>query len=233
MDQFEAINKIVKCKKFSEAFTYDEVLSRVWDLENKFGWRALKLWIKDHRYGALVNVRLHQMVSWKRELNAKIFREKVESRKKGRKLNVIQKLYLVIRIPSLLKYLFLLKVYSWQDIFFNRLLHSVYSFSVSPYADIGKGIWGSMRILAIAAFVKIGENAHIHGNVTIASHGVNAPILGDNMHIGTNVVIVGKVKIGDKVTIAPNSLVITNVPDNCTIMGNPAKIIYRGAPKLK
>jgi acetyltransferase-like isoleucine patch superfamily enzyme len=33
------------------------------------------------------------------------------------------------------------------------------------------------------------------------------------------------VSIGDNVIVAPNSVVIKNVPDNCAVAGIPAKII--------
>jgi len=37
--------------------------------------------------------------------------------------------------------------------------------------------------------------------------------------------IIGDVRIGDNVTIAPNSVVTKNVPSNCIVGGTPAKII--------
>ena len=37
--------------------------------------------------------------------------------------------------------------------------------------------------------------------------------------------VLGPIVIGDNVTIGANSVVIKNVPDNCTVAGVPAKII--------
>lgn len=226
MDYFEIIDKIVKCRSFKEAFLFDEVLSNVFGVRY-FGMAAIKLWIIDHRYGALVNVRLHQMVEWKQLLNRKKMFESMRFRPGESKLSKIQKLRLVLGKPSAWKYVFRVVFYQWLSKLFDCLLYAVYSFSVSPFADIGKGLWGSMRNLGVATYPKIGKNALIHGNVTIASQGKYSPVLGDNVHIGTGAVIVGKVRIGNNVTIAPNSVVIANVPDNCTVMGNPARVVYR------
>lgn len=48
--------------------------------------------------------------------------------------------------------------------------------------------------------------------------------------IGTGSVIVGNVKIGSNVLIAPNSFVNMNVPNNSLVIGNPAKIISKENP---
>ena len=47
------------------------------------------------------------------------------------------------------------------------------------------------------------------------------------MWIGTNAVIVGNVRIGSDVLIAPLSFVNFDVPDHSIVIGNPAKIISR------
>jgi len=52
----------------------------------------------------------------------------------------------------------------------------------------------------------------------------SAPIIGDNVDIGSNVVIVGPVKIGNNVSIGAGS-VVKDVPANATVVGNPARII--------
>ena len=47
------------------------------------------------------------------------------------------------------------------------------------------------------------------------------------MWIGTGAVIVGKIRIGDDVLIAPNSYVNVDVPSHSIVVGNPATIHHR------
>lgn len=50
-------------------------------------------------------------------------------------------------------------------------------------------------------------------------------MIGDNVSLGCNVTIIGGVHIGNNVTIGAGSVVVKDVPDNCVVAGNPAKII--------
>jgi serine O-acetyltransferase len=56
-----------------------------------------------------------------------------------------------------------------------------------------------------------------------------APVLGDDVYIGTGATLVGKIKVGNGAKIAANTLVITNVPQGATVMGVPGRIIMRPA----
>lgn len=49
--------------------------------------------------------------------------------------------------------------------------------------------------------------------------------IGNNVSIGCNVCIIGSIRIGNNVKIGAGSVVIKDVPDNCVIAGNPAKVI--------
>ncbi|MBG6187888.1 serine O-acetyltransferase [Flavobacterium sp. CAN_S2] len=76
--------------------------------------------------------------------------------------------------------------------------------------------------------VSIGKNFNIYPGVTIGhSEGKRkgSPIIGDNVSIQTNAVVVGGIKIGDNVLIAPNAFVNFDVPDGSIVLGNPGKII--------
>lgn len=53
----------------------------------------------------------------------------------------------------------------------------------------------------------------------------NCPIIGDYVDIGANVSIIGPIKIGNNVKIGAGSVVVKDVPNNCIIAGNPARII--------
>ena len=54
-----------------------------------------------------------------------------------------------------------------------------------------------------------------------------APIIGDNVFIGAGAKILGPIKIGNGAVIGANAVVTKNVPDNCTVVGVPAKIIKK------
>jgi len=56
------------------------------------------------------------------------------------------------------------------------------------------------------------------------------PTIGDNVWLGTGVVIVGNVNIGSNVLIAPNTFVNFDVPDHSMVIGNPARIIKKENP---
>ena len=102
-----------------------------------------------------------------------------------------------------------------------------YGFQIYPETQIGEGLylghWGS---LVINPNAKIGKNCNIAQGVTIAqaNRGKNegVPEIGNEVWIGPNAVIVGKITIGNNVLIAPNAYVNFNVPNNSVVIGNPA-----------
>lgn len=102
-----------------------------------------------------------------------------------------------------------------------------YGFQIYPETQIGEGFylghWGSV---VINPKTRIGRNCNIAQGVTIAqaNRGKNqgVPEIGDEVWIGPNAVIVGKIKIGNNVLIAPNAYVNTDIPSNSVVIGNPA-----------
>ncbi|RRQ47175.1 serine acetyltransferase [Chryseobacterium sp. SC28] len=108
-----------------------------------------------------------------------------------------------------------------------------YGFQIYPETEIGEGLYlGHWGALVINPKAKIGKNCNIAQGVTIAqaNRGKNegVPVIGNEVWIGPNAVIVGKITIGNNVLIAPNAYVNTDVPDNSIAVGNPAVI----TPKL-
>lgn len=53
---------------------------------------------------------------------------------------------------------------------------------------------------------------------------MGSPIIGNCVWIGANTSIVGNVKIGDNVMIAPGSFINFDVPSNSIVFGNPGII---------
>lgn len=73
----------------------------------------------------------------------------------------------------------------------------------------------------------IGEHVILRHNTTIGTKkgSVRAPVIGNNVDIGANTVILGPINIGENVVIGAGAVVVQSFPGNCIIAGNPAKII--------
>ncbi|MDN3695231.1 serine acetyltransferase [Chryseobacterium tructae] len=104
-----------------------------------------------------------------------------------------------------------------------------YGFQIYPETQIGEGLYlGHWGALVINPKTKIGKNCNIAQGVTIGqqNRGKNEgyPVIGNEVWIGPNAVIVGNVNIGDNVLIAPNAYVNFDVPENSMVMGNPGKV---------
>lgn len=52
-----------------------------------------------------------------------------------------------------------------------------------------------------------------------------SPILGDNVDVGSNVVILGGIKLGNGCVVGAGSVVVRDVPSGAVVVGNPARII--------
>lgn len=96
--------------------------------------------------------------------------------------------------------------------------------------QIGEGLYiGHLGRVIIHPDAKLGKNVNIATGVTIGMENrgkrKGAPVISDNCWIGTNAVVVGNVKIGSDVLIAPLTYVNFDVPDHSIVIGNPGRII--------
>ena len=115
-----------------------------------------------------------------------------------------------------------------------KLIHysNKYDFNIPASTSIGDGLFiGHNGPITINPNAIIGKNCNIGIGVTVGQENrgnrKGCPIIGDKVWIGTNAVIVGKIKIGSRVLIAPNAYVNFDVPDDSIVIGNPAKVIHR------
>lgn len=74
-----------------------------------------------------------------------------------------------------------------------------------------------------------GARIVIEHQVTIGAEKRQSPRLGDDVFIGAGAKIVGGVRIGSEVRVGANAVVLSDVPDGCTAVGVPARIVTRAA----
>ena len=73
----------------------------------------------------------------------------------------------------------------------------------------------------------VGDYCVVNSGVIIGNKNKSEdkPIIGNNVEITIGAKVIGKIIIGDNVIVAPNSVVIKDVPNNAVVSGIPAKIL--------
>lgn len=101
-------------------------------------------------------------------------------------------------------------------------------FIISKTTKVGSGMYCPHPYATIINANQVGSNFSCRHLTTIGNKSddnANRPVIGDNVTLGANVTIIGNIHIGDNVTIGAGSVVVKNVPSNCIVVGNPAKVI--------
>lgn len=107
-----------------------------------------------------------------------------------------------------------------------------YGLEIATTAQLGSGVYlGHPYNITVAEGVIIGNNVNLHKGCTIGGENrgkrQGVPVIGDMVYIGINSTVVGNIRIGNDVMIAPNSFVNFNVPDHSIVIGNPATVHYK------
>ena len=97
---------------------------------------------------------------------------------------------------------------------------------------IGPGFFVMHGIGTMIDAVEIGENCTIYQLVT-CGHTEGVPTIRDNVTITAGSILLGGIVIGNNSIIGAGAVVTKNVPDDCTVVGNPAYIIKRNGVRVK
>lgn len=117
--------------------------------------------------------------------------------------------------------------------FWHLHLSLKYGIEIGPNI-VGYGLW----ILHYGGGIVI--NCKSMGNNCIVNFGTlvgvrdsnDKPIIGDNVELAAGCKVLGGIHIGNNVRIAPQAVVINDVPDNCIVGGIPAKIIKQNGIRI-
>ena len=103
---------------------------------------------------------------------------------------------------------------------------------IHPGASIGKGLFIDHGDgVVIGETTDIGDNVTLYQGVTLGGTGKDVgkrhPTIGSNVTIGAGAKVLGPFTVGDNSKIGASAVVLKAVPPNCTVVGNPGRIVRR------
>jgi serine O-acetyltransferase len=104
---------------------------------------------------------------------------------------------------------------------------------IHPGATIGKRCFIDHGMaVVIGETAEVGDDVTIYQAVTLGGTGKDVgkrhPTIGNNVVISSGAKVLGPFKVGDNSKIGAGSVVLEEIPPNCTVVGVPGKIVRRG-----
>lgn len=157
----------------------------------------------------------------------------------GRKFSVARLVDAALTNPGMLASC----LFRMQSLFFERgwlrlasavrvLNNSMTGADILPGCSIGRGfLLPHPTAVVIGHGVVMGRDCTVLQSVTIGEKFADGrpphdyPVIGDRVVIGAGAVILGRVSVGSDVSIAANSVVISDIPSGSVVAGSPARVI--------
>ena len=115
-----------------------------------------------------------------------------------------------------------------------RLLTGI---EIHPAAQIGRRLFIDHGMgVVIGETSIVGDDVTIYQGVTLGGtgkeHGKRHPTVGNGVVIGAGAKVLGNISVGDNARIGAGSVVLRRVPENSTVVGVPAHIMFRDGKRV-
>lgn len=116
--------------------------------------------------------------------------------------------------------------------FLSQRARKITGIEIHPGAEIGRGVFIDHGMgVVIGETTVIGDNCTIYQGVTLGGTGKDKgkrhPTIGNNVVIGCGAKVLGPFRVGDNSKIAANAVVLSEIPDDCTVVGVPGRIVKK------
>lgn len=134
------------------------------------------------------------------------------------------------------------KLYQKKHYALARFISQVARFftqvEIHPGAKLGRRLFIDHGCgIVIGETAELGDDVTLYQGVTLGGtgkeNGKRHPTLGNNVVVGAGAKVLGSFTVGDNVKIGAGSVVLKAVPDNCTVVGIPGKVVRKDDQSMK
>ncbi|MFE4106837.1 serine O-acetyltransferase [Almyronema epifaneia] len=124
--------------------------------------------------------------------------------------------------------------------FIPRLISHIARFltgiEIHPGATIGRGVFIDHGMgVVIGETAIVGDYGLIYQGVTLGGTGKESgkrhPTLGSHVVVGAGAKVLGNIQVGNNVRIGAGSVVLREVPSDCTVVGVPGRVVHRSGER--
>jgi serine O-acetyltransferase len=125
-------------------------------------------------------------------------------------------------------------LFKWHIPFIPRFVSHISRFltgiEIHPGAKLGEAVFIDHGMgVVIGETAIVGDYVTIYQGVTLGGTSLQKvkrhPTIGNHVVIGVGAEIIGNITIGDNTKIGASSVVVKSVPANCTVVGNPGRVV--------
>lgn len=133
------------------------------------------------------------------------------------------------------------RLYRNNHRFLARFLSQVARFftqvEIHPGAQIGEGLFIDHGCgIVIGETTIIGDDVTLYQGVTLGGTGKETgkrhPTLGNSIMVSSGAKVLGNITIGDGAKIGAGSVVLDDIPANCTVVGVPGRVVIRNGSRV-
>ncbi|MEL6604687.1 MAG: serine O-acetyltransferase [Cyanobacteria bacterium J06614_10] len=121
--------------------------------------------------------------------------------------------------------------------FISHVARALTGVEIHPGATIGSGVFIDHGMgVVIGETAIVGDLSLIYQGVTLGGTGKESgkrhPTLGTGVIVGAGAKVLGDIQIGNDVRIGAGSVVLREVPSDCTVVGVPGRVVYRSGERV-
>ena len=119
----------------------------------------------------------------------------------------------------------------------SQLARLITGIEIHPGAQIGRRFFIDHGMgVVIGETTSVGDDVTLYQGVTLGGTGKESgkrhPTIGNNVVVGAGAKVLGNITVGENCRIGSGSVVLRDVPDNSTVVGVPAHVVFREGKRV-